>query len=568
MNQLSKIKATPKNLVCILLIAGSFLATLKCIFIGYQMDEGYALVMAYRMLIGDKMITQIWDPHQTSAFVAAFLIWIYRLLFHTTTGAVIWLRIWGTLIHGVLSYGIFRTLRSMISPTYSFYLAILYFNLLPKGYVTPEFSNLLTWFLTLLLLDLFALDNRKNPLIAVRCGIWMCGMVLSYPSAILLFSFFCLYLWKQKEYGKKSALFFAGTCLICGALYLACLFRYMSFAQLLDNLHYILVGNSGHTEIPLVQRLAAYGMQCSQALLISVGCGITAWLFIKIRKQEAENKKECFALFTYLTLIAATVFSVVYILLNPKENDYFHIYTIYFLPFVFAFSFSAKIEEESRNTIDLWLISNILMFVAVLILTDLTIFTSIRYVLPGIIMSASAILLYSKQYAPAAYHKYTPALLLILCFSSIFIKGWEYRGDENMAQNITRVRGIISEGPAKGILAEYMQCVMHETLYAEMQEYVKPKDNVFLLESDTTGYLFQDVAIASYTTISDPRYNDILLKYWELNPEKYPDVMIIPCWYGEPRWDPESWIIQWIENEYGATQIIDGAYFRYYIRNP
>ena len=200
MNQKTQ-KNKSQRILCILLLAGSFFAAMKCIFIGYQMDEGYAITLSYRMLLGDKMFTQIWDPHQTSAFFSGFLIWIYMTIFRTTAGVAIFLRICGTIIHGALSYGVFKVLRRFLSGEYSFYLGILYFNLLPKGYVTPEFSNLLIWFLTLLLLDLFRLDDKKNPLIALRCGIWMCGMVLSYPSALLLFPFFFRYLWKQNGYG-------------------------------------------------------------------------------------------------------------------------------------------------------------------------------------------------------------------------------------------------------------------------------------------------------------------------------------------------------------------------------
>ena len=181
-------------------------------------------------------------------------------------------------------------------------------------------------------------------------------------------------------------------------------------------------------------------------------------------------------------------------------------------------------------------------------------------------MGIAAILIYSGQHAPNICKKYGKAFVLIWCFASVFIKGWEYRGDQDLPQNITRVRGIISVGPAKGILAEYMQCAMHESLYSEMQQYVEPGNKVFLLENDSTGYLFQDLEIASYTTISDPRYDDTLLKYWEMYPDKYPDVMIIPCWYGELHWNDEEWIIRWVEKEYGATQIIDGTYFRYYIK--
>ncbi len=619
-------KKKKRDLLCTLLLAGTFLAALKCIFIGYQMDEGYAITLSCRMLDGDRMITDIWDPHQTSAFVSGFLIWIYRTLFQTTAGVAIWLRLCGTLIHGALSCGIFRVMKRFLSKEYSFYLALLYFNLLPKGYVTPEFSNLLIWFFTLLLLDLSQLENlyredavspgsrrgfflhmpvdRQRQFRVLRCGLWMCGMVLSYPSALISFPFFVWYIRRQpamcfvngvperqtpahlkggamsgqkttrsaddthlrREDGTKNALLFAGTCLACGALYLGYLLSYMSVTELFDNLHYMMLGNSGHTEITFFQKTAAYLMQTGQALLFSAACGAIAWLTIRLRRQKAGEKEEAFALFMYLTLAIVTVFPLLLWLLTPKNNDFFYIHTAYVALFVFVFSFMGKTDEKYRKTISLWMAGSVMVFIAVLLLTDLTVLTSVRYLLPGIVMGLAAVLLYTRQQAPRTYHKYGKVLLLAWCFASVFIKGWEYRGDQDLPQNVTRVRGIISEGPAKGILAEYMQCAMHESLYAEMQQYIEPGDRVFLLENDATGYLFQDLEIASYTTISDPRYDDTLLTYWELHPEKYPEVMIIPCWYGEIHWDNETWIIRWVEKEYGATQIIDGTYFRYYIK--
>ena len=132
-------------------------------------------------------------------------------------------------------------------------------------------------------------------------------------------------------------------------------------------------------------------------------------------------------------------------------------------------------------------------------------------------------------------------------------------------QNITCVRGIVSEGPVKGVLTEYMQSYIEESMYEEMQEYVEPGSNLFLLNMGSIGYMLQDVNVASYTTICDPRYNEVLLDYWERHPEKYPDVVAVSCWYGELKWDPDSWIMQWITNEFEAEQIIDGKYFRYYM---
>ena len=54
-----------KKYIVMLLLIGSFLAALKCIFVSLQMDEEYAVSMSYRLLLGDRLFTQIWDPHQT-----------------------------------------------------------------------------------------------------------------------------------------------------------------------------------------------------------------------------------------------------------------------------------------------------------------------------------------------------------------------------------------------------------------------------------------------------------------------------------------------------------------------
>lgn len=559
---------------CILLVTGSFFAALKCIFVSLQMDEEYAVSMPYRMLLGDRMFTQIWDPHQTSAFLIEFLIWVYTKIFHTTVGVVIWIRLFGTFVHGMIAYGVYRVLRKNLTTEYSFYLAILYFNLLPKGYIMPEFSNMLVWSLTLLLLSLFRLDRKGNPLAAMESGIWMCVMVLAYPSAVLLFPFCFWYIWKQGGCGKRNAGIFAGVCLSACCGYLAYLFHYMSPGELLENISYMLIGNSGHTEVGILGKLEIYLRGIGVALLISAGYGVLTWLLMKIleknkktgswlREQGKESKG---ILAMYLLLLLALFSQLTHWLMMRWEYELSYIYTVYFILFGFVFCFEKKLEEDFRKRVRLWMESSALLFLAVLILTDLTIFTSVRYVLPGVVMGIAALLVYSERMAPEIYRKFARGLLLFWCFVAIFIKGWEYRDNEGVMKNITVVGGIISEGPAKGIFTEYMQSYMQESLYEEMQRYVEPGDQMLILDMGTISYLFQDVEVASYTTICDPRYNEVLLKYWELNPEKYPDVIAVQCWYGELRWDPDSWIMQWIENEFEATEVIDGKYFRYYIR--
>ncbi len=72
-----KKQGTKKNTLRYLLLAGSIAAAIKCIFVSLQMDEEYAISMSYRMLLGDKMLSQIWDPHQTSACFIEIIILRY-----------------------------------------------------------------------------------------------------------------------------------------------------------------------------------------------------------------------------------------------------------------------------------------------------------------------------------------------------------------------------------------------------------------------------------------------------------------------------------------------------------
>ena len=85
---------------------------------------------------------------------------------------------------------------------------------------------------------------------------------------------------------------------------------------------------------------------------------------------------------------------------------------------------------------------------------------------------------------------------------------------------------------------------------------------------DTLGYLYQDVEVGAPTVMSTPTYTEDLLYYYELNPEKYPDVIVMEAAFGELSWEllRNDWLMHWIENEYQAEEVIDGTYWRYYIK--
>lgn len=243
-------------------------------------------------------------------------------------------------------------------------------------------------------------------------------------------------------------------------------------------------------------------------------------------------------------------------------------FTVYFFMFAIAFYYRKKLPDEKQEMVTLWLGANVVMYVAILLLTNLTLFTSIKYLMTGVIMCVAVLMAYTREKQPEVFRKYTTPLLVTWCLVAIFVKGWAYTDNDGLMKNITCVGNILSAGPGKGIFTEYMQGYMQECSYEEFRTYIEPGENLLALDSNTLCYMYQDVNIASSTTICTPSFDENLLDYWERNPGKYPDVIAVQCWYGELKWDEDSWIMHWIENEFGATQVIDGNYFRYYIRRP
>lgn len=622
-----------KKYIVILLLVGSFLAALKCIFVSLQMDEEYAVSMSYRLLLGDRLFAQIWDPHQTSAFLIEFLMWIYLKIFHTTTCSVIFIRAVGVLIQLAIAYYLYRMLCYLMEPEHSFYLAVVYFNLLPKTYVMPEFSNMMAWGLTMLLLSLFRLailqgrissgrvllfeedmaadkdtlqaeKRRKRKMIftVIEAGLWLSFVVLSYPTCLLLFPFIIWYLWKYDSDRKKTIAVFAGTCLAAGGLYMAYLFSYMTLQELLANIQSLIASCGSHSG-GIQKKLGIYGVDFLSLLPFALGYFLVAVIVYRFinrrklkgnreelkeskeesgesgkalkesRKKSKESGKETEGTveaekisFLYVLLITSFGLQFLHWILMLWEYESSYPFTVYFFMFGIGFCYLKKLPGEKRETAVLWLGANVVMYIAILLLTNLTLFTSIKYLMTGVIMCVAVLMAYAKEKQPEVFRKYTAPLLVTWCLVAVFVKGWAYTDNDGLMKNITCVGNILSAGPGKGIFTEYMQGYMQECNYEEFRTYIEPGENLLALDSNTLCYMYQDVNIASSTTICTPSFDENLLDYWERNPEKYPDVIAVQCWYGELKWDQDSWIMHWIENEFGATQVIDGSYFRYYIR--
>lgn len=130
------------KIICILAIIAY---TAKNLFIGADTDEGYGIMVGYRLAMGDRLLLEMWEPHQTSAIFTAVFIRLFVML----TGGVNYLNLFLRLvffpIQACVSVFLYKTIRRTVpqmDENVAALMGLLYYVTTPKSIFIPEYSNL------------------------------------------------------------------------------------------------------------------------------------------------------------------------------------------------------------------------------------------------------------------------------------------------------------------------------------------------------------------------------------------------------------------------------------------
>ena len=66
---------------------------LRSAFTGLEIDEEYALSLGYRLVSGDRLFYDMWEPHQLSSLPAAALLAVFIGITGGTTGVLVFFRL-------------------------------------------------------------------------------------------------------------------------------------------------------------------------------------------------------------------------------------------------------------------------------------------------------------------------------------------------------------------------------------------------------------------------------------------------------------------------------------------
>lgn len=547
----------------IFLILLSGLATIKVCFFNLNIDEEYAVTMAYRMVSGDKMFVDMWEPHQTSGFLSAAFIYLYLLLFHTTNYLVLYLRLIGACLQGGISFFLYKTLKPYFSSEVSLIAALFFYNTLPKWIQVPEFANMLTWFSVLSLLCFLRAyhSSKHSTLWFVLAGICISGLVLSYPSCILAIFFYLLVMHKLHPVSFfKDAGIVLGTCFFLGILYISYFLSHMSVSEFLFGLRQMMTDNS-HSD-SIFQRFFAYGKELINLfphifLLLLLGGGLT-YLLSKIRRLSNLIPANWYS-FCLLVLCCSLIEQGIIWL---GYGQYLHYPLVYFY-FLYFFGILAYHKKKTsclpfHHTL-FWLgtVSGGSIWFSALLITNTTISVTASYLMNGLIVGI-LFLLEENDFKETKENKnrtkktienknrtkkykiltQNPKFFSLPAFTALFLlgitlfcKGFMICENEGRRSNMFFVKQKALYGPAKNIYCSYLDGYIYNTYAESSKDYIIDGDCVLYVGMRSLYYLLDNVTISTFSTISTPSFDKRLIEYWTLFPERFPTIVVLDKGY-------------------------------------
>lgn len=570
------------------------ITALKILLVGYDIDEQYAVSMAYRMVRGDFPVLDMWEPHQTSGFLAALLM----LPFLAVTGGnpagiVLYLRSCGLFLHALTAYFLYRMLVSYMDRKSGFLITIIYFFSLPKLMFLPEFSNMQIWFLILMILCLLKyympvprgkqacqgpearLDAPSGSGMAslwylAGGGCFLALEVLTYPSTVLV-AFSCLYYiirYRGKRSLRMELVAFFGPCAAGAATFILYLLSKMTMTQLWKLLP--IVASDGSHSASLAERVGAHMRSAGEILCFAAVYALAAsFLYLLLKKRMSRG-----FLWGRL-LLTVTLLGQVGIWLFGSRYPNYPLVEYFFLPGA-AIMYSVGKKKKYSPWFSFFIVTPLVAFMGIVLFSNHPLLVSSPFLIPcvtGILsfaVSEKARVSYDREALAAgtgaapdkgsAMHEgcggwlSMRSVLILWSLVLLFGKCYMVRTTGGLHYTVRDPLSMMREGPTMGIIAD-RETVRQYKAASLLLENLPEGAGVFYAGSSSGIYLFGNMEFCTPSTISSPTFDEKVGDYFALHPEKSPEYVI--CDAGLPDLYTESWLKGYLAEQFAGPVIAD-----------
>ena len=198
------------------------------------------------------------------------------------------------------------------------------------------------------------------------------------------------------------------------------------------------------------------------------------------------------------------------------------------------------------------------MLVTVLIACDQSVFSSAKY------MSATLVALIALTADMSGKKERIVTFLAVLMIA--FVNIVQLGNPTNKLLNITDADARVPIGPQKWLIMERVYANKARIDFEELPAILDNADFV-MITGDAVTYLYTDAGIGHGSMIMTEDYGERFGIYWDVYPEKKPDIIAIECYDGLVDYRvARSWLYEYATGEFGADEVIDTTYYRLYIR--
>ncbi len=560
------------------LVAALALYTIKSIFVGADIDEAYGVTLGYRLVQGDRLVWDMWEPHQTSAIFTALFI---RLILLLTGGSLHFMTILLRVCFFLVQIGITLYLYQSLKECLPFLggwertlFAMVYYITTPKCNYVPEYSNLHMWFSTLLVLFLLqyfgsASRNHGRSRYLVWAGAALACDVLAYPGMVLLYPFCAgMILWKSNTGRKRLGELFVFTlpCVLGAGAFVGYLLSYMSLQDIMLVLPAILGDGSHQTGI--AEKLGVWGAGIGEIVLMTAGCTVVAMLILAgIRaagdRESTAGKDRTVSLVT-VWFAVQTVFQVLCWIDSDYNSGYPQIAYVA-LP-LFGWLCAGRCRRRERAGL-MMIGFSLVNYLALNLFSNWKPACLNVYLVMGLLGGLLCLRQYFLEKRGEAGLKLMRGICILFLLSQVFGRCLLMIGGDEGSSMTFQVRGISRGGVRGGIFTSYMNSYRYNSNYELFPEIVPEGSMVLYLGPSVFYYMMGECRVAAPSTISTPEYDERFALYYELHPERFPDVVVMESCYGDVSYFPEDdYIYTWLAEEFGPAQVEDYPYVRVYRR--
>lgn len=555
-----------------LLVILSILAVLKSIFVSFDIDESYAVTQAYRLLTGDRILADRWEPHQLSAYGAAIFMLPYLIITGgNTTGIVLFLRIIGSAIHLLIGGWFFHVARKRFCPNTSILISLVHVNFLPKWIVLPEFEIMHYWSVCVLFLALltwYESDHKKRYLLISGIALWV--LISTYPTMLLLYPFYAYTLWKLDGRSCKQRAFtifwFTLPALMIGIGLILYMLSYMSVPEMLQNISYILMDES-HSE-PLSVRMLKYVDEL-KTFLNKFVLYLPFSLLLAFLSGKINTLKGIMVFPVRVLLITIGLYQmnhIAYLFLG--EGNQFFLYFRFLIVTILGV-LGTFLYKENRNYFLLGIIPGIISVFASAAVTNMTFEIALARIYIAVIATCFIIstLIRDKYSESTVLKGITFGTTVFFVAGLLVCKLLLVRVTGCIPISIKMHMDLVTEGPAAGLLVKEELAEQYNVNIPIIQELVDSEDNLLYFGCENIYYMTVDSQIATPTTQGTAVFNEMFLDYYEENPDKLPNVVIIDkTYFTNPEYNYSFYssenriVLDWIREEFKNATLQETDY--------